>query len=195
MLPFEEGKTYDLVYTDPPWRYDFSPSTETSIEVQYPTMSLEDIKAIQVPAADDCILLLWATAPKLLEALEVMKAWGFTYKTQAVWDKLITGIGYWFRGQHEILLLGTKGSPSPPIPTLRTSSVFKEHRRGHSKKPACVKEWINKSFPNLTKLEMFARGKPQGWDAWGLEVDGKLGEPKTPSLFGSDGSDRDTFTG
>lgn len=56
------------------------------------------------PSEDNAVLYLWATAPKLLEALEVMRAWGFKYKTQAVWDKSWVGMGYWFRGQHEILL-------------------------------------------------------------------------------------------
>lgn len=72
-------------------------------------MKIEDICAMQVPSAADCILYLWATAPLLPEALRVVSAWGFDYKSCAVWDKEVLGMGYWFRGQHEILIVGTKG--------------------------------------------------------------------------------------
>ena len=77
----------------------------------YPTMSLEEIKALDVAAiaADDCVLFLWATAPMLPQALEVMAAWGFAYETQFVWVKDRVGTGYWFRNRHELLLVGVKG--------------------------------------------------------------------------------------
>jgi len=74
------------------------------------------------------VLYLWATAPKLLEAIEVMKAWNFSYKTHAIWDKEKIGMGYWFRGQHELLLVGTKGHFSPPAASLRIPSVIREAR-------------------------------------------------------------------
>src|SRR5208282_644580 len=131
--------TYSVIYADPPWRYDFSKSGSRKIENQYPTMAVEEICALTIPAADNAVLYLWATAPKLLWALAVMKAWGFTYKTQAVWDKEIAGMGYWFRGQHEILLVGTKGRFSPPPQAERVSSVIRERRSKHSKKPAGVR--------------------------------------------------------
>jgi N6-adenosine-specific RNA methylase IME4 len=99
-----------------------------------------------------------------------MKAWGFTYKTQAVWDKTWVGMGYWFRGQHEILMVGVKGKFSPPIPTLRESSVYREKKGKHSKKPQYFKDLLNRQFPDKTKLELFAREKTEGWDVWGNEV-------------------------
>ena len=92
---------YQIIYADPPWRYDFSKSNSRKIENNYPTMELEEIKDFLIPADRNAVLYLWATAPKLKEALSVMESWGFTYKTHAIWDKEIIGMGYWFRGQHE----------------------------------------------------------------------------------------------
>ena len=161
---------FDVVYADPPWRYGFSKSDSRKIENQYPTMSLAEICALNVPSAKDSVLYLWTTAPKLLEGLEVMKAWGFEYKTQAVWDKEKIGMGYWFRGQHEILLVGTKGKFSPPQQSARTGSVYRFRRGQHSKKPDEVRELISTWFPNASRLEMFCRFPALGWTIWGNEV-------------------------
>lgn len=164
-------KKYQIIYADPPWRYDFCKDNADKVENHYQTMTNEDICKITPPSEDNAVLYLWATAPKLLEALEVMKAWGFKYKTHAVWDKTWVGMGYWFRGQHEILMVGVKGKFSPPIPTLRESSVYKEKKSKHSKKPQYFRELISKQFPQCTKIEMFARAKTPGWDVWGNEVE------------------------
>lgn len=166
---------YDIIYADPPWRYDFSKDNADKIENHYPTMTVADICSIWSTydigeINPNAVLYLWATAPKLLEALQVMKAWGFTYKTQAVWDKEWIGMGYWFRGQHEILLVGTKGKFSPPIPTLRESSVHKEKKGKHSKKPSYYRDLIARQFPDTTKIELFARESVDGWDSWGNQV-------------------------
>lgn len=161
---------YDVIYADPPWRYSFSKSKSRGIENQYPTMTLTEICEMQVPSNKDCVLYLWATAPKLLEALEVMKAWGFTYKTQAVWDKGKIGMGYWFRGQHEILLVGVRGKVSPPEQCLRRSSVFNFKRGKHSKKPDEIRNLIDEWFPKGKKLEMFCRHPKEGWAVYGNEV-------------------------
>jgi len=173
-------QTYQIIYADPPWRYNFSRTTSRSIETKYSTMSLADIKALPIPAADNCILYLWATAPKLLEALAVMAAWGFTYKSHSVWDKKKLGIGYWWRGQHELLLVGTKGKMPPPPPHLRERSVYREKRSEHSKKPEYFRDAIKRAYPDLKKIELFARGDVlpdlfgdsqfDGWDVWGNEV-------------------------
>jgi len=160
---------YNVIYADPPWRYSFSKSDSREIENQYPTMAVEEICALRVPAADNAVLYLWATAPKLLEALAVMKAWGFTYKTNAVWDKEILGMGYWFRGQHEIILVSTKGHFSPPEQSLRISSVFRNRRTAHSKKPDMFRDLIATWFPNAKRIELFARQAASGWDVWGNE--------------------------
>lgn len=117
--------------------------------------------------------ILWATAPKLLEALDVMKSWGFTYKTNAIWDKEIMGMGYWFRGQHELLLVGTKGKFSPPNANVRISSVIKQKRKKHSSKPLEMRVLIDSWYPSKNKLEMFARiPANNNWDVFGNEVNG-----------------------
>ena len=175
-------KKYQIIYADPPWQYDFVAKKENAIESHYPTMTQDELKALQIPTTDNAVLFLWATAPKLLEAIDVLKAWGFTYKTQAVWDKDRTGLGYWFLGQHELLLVGTKGKFSPPEPKHRRSSVFKTYRAKHSKKPATVRMWIADSFPEHTKLELFCRKEDmlfdsdgfEGWDVWGNEVESDI---------------------
>ena len=81
------NKKYQIIMADPPWQYDFSKDNADKIENHYPTMTLKDICDLKVPSDNNCVLYLWATAPKLLEALEVMKSWGFRYKTHAIWDK------------------------------------------------------------------------------------------------------------
>ena len=167
-------KKYQIIYADPPWRYDFSNTKNRKIENKYSTMTLEDIKKLDVPSDNNCVLYLWATAPKLLEALEVMDSWGFTYKTQAVWDKEIMGMGYWFRAQHELLLVGVKGRFPPPLPQHRERSVYSERRTKHSKKPLYYKALITNAFPDCNKIELFARQKTPGWDVWGNEVESDI---------------------
>lgn len=164
-------KKYQILYSDPPWRYEFSPSKNRAVENHYPTMLLEDIKNIKIPSDDNCILYLWATAPKLEEAIEVMNAWGFKYRTCLVWDKKMFGLGRWFRGQHELLLLGLKGKMRTPLPAQRISSVYSERRTKHSKKPDFIRDQIMEWYPQFSKLEMFAREKTEGWDVWGNEVE------------------------
>lgn len=161
---------FDLILADPPWAYEHSKTDSRHLDNQYPTLSVEDICAINPPAADDSVLFLWATTPQLPEALKVMAAWGFTYKSSAVWDKEKIGMGYWFRGQHELLLVGTRGRFSPPDETRRVASVFREKRQGHTTKPDCVRKALEKMFPKVTRLEMFARGKFDGWTTWGNQA-------------------------
>jgi len=164
-----------VLLADPPWQYDFSETTSREIENQYPTATPEEI-ALHLgewgpDLNEDCVLFLWATAPKLREALFVMEAWEFEYKTHAVWDKERLGMGYWFRGQHELLLVGTRGSFSPPDAEDRVSSVFRERRDNkHSKKPMCVYEALEQMFPDATKFEMYQREPREGWLGGGNEL-------------------------
>ncbi len=138
-------------------------------------MELDKICALskEIPFADDCILFLWGTAPKLKESLTVIESWGFEYKTHAIWDKQIIGVVYYFRGQHELLLIGRKGDPGVPIPENRPSSIFSVKRTEHSKKPDIVYDFIEKMYPDGKYLELFARQKHNGrWTIWGNEQDG-----------------------
>ena len=166
-----------LVYADPEWQFEFySPkgSLATSADNHYPTSPLDEIKARDVPsiAADDCVLFLWATVPMLPHALEVMAVWGFQYVSQVAWVKDKVGTGYWFRNQHELLLIGTKGSVPAPAPGTQWPSVINAPVREHSRKPDKFYELIEAYFPTLPKIELNCRGKPRdGWTAWGNEAE------------------------
>lgn len=160
---------YPVLYADPPWRYEHAESESRAIENQYPTMLLDDICALPVSdlATPDAILFLWATSPKLAESMRVIEAWGFTYRTCAVWDKQKIGMGYYFRQQHELLLVATRGSIPAPPPDARPSSVFSESRGEHSAKPAQFAEWIEAMYPTLPRMELFCRSPREGWATWG----------------------------
>lgn len=169
-------KLYNTVYADPPWSYDNKKtggSLKSGASAKYPTLSLAEIKAMQLPLEKDAVLFLWATVPLLPEAFEVMNAWGFQYKTMLTWRKIMSlGMGYWYRGQCEHLLLGTRGK----IKAFRMQVCnFHESKAGeHSSKPAYFRELIDKSVDSMDfplKLELFARGKAaQGWDVYGDQV-------------------------
>lgn len=165
----EIAERYPVIYLDPPWRYDYAESDTRAIENQYPTMSLEEIKAMDMTkvAFDDCVMFMWATSPKLADAFEVLDAWGFSYRTCAVWDKQKIGMGYYFRQQHELLLVAVKGQPPTPAPADRPSSVFSYPRGQHSAKPHEVYEIIEAMYPTLPKIEMFCRTPREGWGVWG----------------------------
>lgn len=186
----ETDLRFGVIYADPPWRYG-NMHPQGTPENHYPTMALDDICDLNVPADDDCVLYLWATAPLLVEGLKVLDAWGFTYKTSAVWDKVSPGIGYWWRGQHEHLLVGVRGKVSPPPARERAASVYREPRREHSRKPDIIRTQIGSWFPDALKLEMFCRYPAPGWHAWGNQVDSSLAslpverfDPNDPELTG-----------
>tara|TARA_Y100000310_G_scaffold5228_1_gene6123 strand:+ start:1448 stop:2455 length:1008 start_codon:yes stop_codon:yes gene_type:complete len=169
--PLPHGR-YRLLYVDPPWRYEYPVSDSRKIENQYPTMSLEAICDLRVPAADDAVLFLWATSPKVAEAMQVIEAWGFTYRTCAVWDKQSIGMGYYFRQQHELLLVAARGSLPTPEPPARPSSVLRVKRGRHSEKPARVYELLEAMYPAFTerdRVELFARAARPRWATWSNE--------------------------
>ena len=168
--PISEAGIYQIVLADPPWKYDHQKAKNRDVENQYPTADLATIKSHNPKTEDNAILFLWDTATKLKEALEVIDAWGFRYVTNAVWDKQKIGMGYWFRGQHELLLVGTKGEPGTVPEHVRGSSVFSEARGQHSQKPESVYRYIEEAFPDRTKLEMYCRTPRKHWAAWGNEA-------------------------
>jgi N6-adenosine-specific RNA methylase IME4 len=166
-------KLYGVIYADPPWSfevYDADSGMQRAAENHYPCMDTDAIAALRVPAADDCVLFLWSTAPHLPEALEVMRAWGFSYRSNLVWRKDRIGLGYWFRNQHELLLVGVRGDVPAPAPADRFSSVIEVPRTEHSAKPDAVAAMIERMFSTVPKLEMFARKARPGWDSQGNEV-------------------------
>lgn len=165
-LPIGE---FDIILADPPWTYEIN--TRGSPDEHYNMMSDTDIQELEVPSAENAILFLWGTAPKLPEALAVMRAWGFEYKTNAVWVKDKIGTGYYFRGQHELLLIGEKGDMPVPEEANRISSVINAPRLEHSKKPDVVYDIIESMYPNRQYLELFARdNKRDNWNSWGSDL-------------------------
>ena len=170
--PVDSKGPFEVLYADPPWRYDHSPQGGDSrkVENHYPTMDLEAIKGLSVPAADDSVLFLWATSPKLVEALKVMEAWGFQYRTCMVWTKDRPGMGYYARQQHELLLIGKRGDLKAPDPEDRPSSLIEAPRGKHSEKPGEVYQLLERMYPLGTKVELFARNERDGWACWGNQV-------------------------
>jgi N6-adenosine-specific RNA methylase IME4 len=136
------SKKFGVILADPPWRFNAYSSDvgllHASADNHYPTCDPETIKALEVAsiAAADSVLFLWATSATLLEALEVMAAWGFAYKSHFVWIKDKIGTGYWIRSRHENLLIGTRGDVPAPAPGTQFDSVFEARRRRHSESPS-----------------------------------------------------------
>lgn len=168
-------KQYNVIYADPAWRFE-PRSRDTGLDRaadnHYPTQATEEIMALPVGtlAATDCVLLLWATAPMISDALRVMRFWGFEYKSQFVWVKPHFGNGYWNRNRHELLLVGTRGNIPCPAPGEQWDSVIEAPAGAHSVKPDKGYELIESYFPSLPKIELNARRARDGWDAWGLEA-------------------------
>ena len=135
-------------------------------------MPLEEICALPVQelATDAAVLFIWTTAPHLVEALQVITAWGFAYKSNICWVKDKIGLGYLVRNQHEHLLIGTRGDISTPPPAQRPPSVINAPRREHSRKPDEAYALMERMYPELPKIELFARHACEGWAAWGNEV-------------------------
>lgn len=161
------AKKFAVVYADPPWRYEFSLTESREIENQYPTMSIEEMMEYKgVPEDKNCLLVMWATAPKLRDALQVLEAWNFRYVTHGVWDKERLGMGYWFRSVHEDLLIAVRGQVSPPEEKLRIPSILREKRDDeHSRKPDMIYDYIESWFPDQEYVELFGRPKVlrPGW--------------------------------
>jgi N6-adenosine-specific RNA methylase IME4 len=171
--PLPQDRKYPIIYADPPWRYEHLPFGPSSVcENFYPTMALEDICALPIAdlATADAVLFLWAPAPLVFQAGSVLDAWGFRYRTNLVWTKDRPGLGFWTRQQHELLLVATFGDPPTPSPHSVPASVINAPRREHSRKPEEAYELIERMYPELPKIELFARSTREGWDAWGNEI-------------------------
>lgn len=171
--PVPEG-VFDVVYADPPWRYDNS-GFPMAAEAQYPTMDTKSIaayrdkdgKEIYEAIADNAVLFLWVTNPLLRDGLEVMDSWGFDYKTNLVWIKKNHTAGFYVFGQHELLLIGTRGTGM--LPVWKPKSIIQGDNVTHSQKPTDVYETIERMYPGHQYLELFARVRRDGWESVGNE--------------------------
>ena len=171
---------YNLISADPPWRYR-NTGTNGAAAKHYPTMSIEELCALPVAdqAADDAVLLLWMTGPLLPEAVRLVNAWGFEFRTSFPWLKVqqsyrgsvvdaapAYGPGFWIRANPESVFLCTRGQVHIPD----TMGALVAHRTRHSAKPEALQSWAESEWPELTdRLEMFARRPRDGWAAFGNE--------------------------
>jgi site-specific DNA-methyltransferase (adenine-specific) len=185
----DEVKKYKIIYADPPWEYEFS-QTHTRAINDYPTMSMDDICNLKVKdiSAEDSVLLMWVTFPKLEQAFPVIKAWGFNYVTNLFsWVKTnpdrsyFWGMGYYTRSNVELCLLAKKGKGVTAL-VHDIHSVVDHQIMKHSKKPPIIRKNIVRLFGDLPRIELFAR-KPdllfdaenyEGWDVWGNEVESDI---------------------
>jgi N6-adenosine-specific RNA methylase IME4 len=183
------ARRYGVIYADPEWRFEvWSRETglDRSADNHYPTSDLAEImtRDVQSIAAEDCVLFLWATGAMLPQALAVMSAWGFAYKTHIVWAKDRTGTGYWVRNRHELLLIGARGDIPAPAMGTQSPSLIEAPVGEHSEKPEAFQAIIESYFPSLPKIELNARRARPGWDVWGNEAPENFGGQTLSAFFG-----------
>ena len=167
-----EPEKYKVIYADPPWKYnDKLIEGYGAADHHYPQMSIAELCALPVKslAMDNSVLFLWTTSPMLEECFSVVSAWGFTYKSSFVWDKVKHNYGHYNSVRHELLLICTRGSCVPQADTLLDSVVELERSDKHSEKPEEFRNIIEMMYPDGKRIELFARIVADGWDRWGLE--------------------------
>jgi N6-adenosine-specific RNA methylase IME4 len=171
---------YSTILADPPWQFQNRTgkvAPEHRRLLRYPTMDLEEIKNLPVGkvSAAKSHLYLWVPNALLKEGLEVMRQWGFTYKTNVVWYKIRKdggpdgrGVGFYFRNVTELILFGVRGSMRTLQPGRTKVNLFSTRKREHSRKPDEIYDIIEDCSPG-PYLELFARFRRKGWDQWGNE--------------------------
>jgi N6-adenosine-specific RNA methylase IME4 len=174
---------FGVIVADPEWRFEVwsANGMDRHAANHYPVSSTQVIASRDVAsiAAEDSVLFLWATAPMLPAALEVMEAWGFAYRTHLIWRKPVPITGFWLRSCHELLLIGTRGRVPAPAPSTQPPSVIEAPRPGpHSTKPEEFLDLIEHHYPTMPKIELNRRGPPRpGWKAWGNEAEDDCADP------------------
>ena len=170
---FTTDKKYRVIYADPPWSYNDKQDTDYygGAEKHYGTMPLDEIAALPIEriAEKNAVLFLWTTNPLIFDSKQIFEAWGFTYKSMFIWDKVKTGMGHYNSVRHEMLLICTRGSCTPDTPRMFDSVQSIERSSNHSEKPQEFREIIETLYAG-EKIELFARVKREGWDVWGNEV-------------------------
>lgn len=166
-----EGE-YHVIVLDPPWRYDggelaHDPDGFRGV-VDYPTMSLEEIASIELPAAEHCVLWFWTTHRFMRHALDMLEAWGFEEKAILTWVKDRMGIGRWLRSKSEFCVMAVKGSP--PVNLTNQTTVLEAPLREHSRKPDEFYAMVDELCVGR-KLDYFSRQKRDGWDQYGNDVE------------------------
>lgn len=169
------SKKYNVILADPPWKYDHDMPTGHRSTDHYPSMELDELKELGVPAMVDetaCVLFMWATGPKLDWAIALGQAWGFKYSQVAfVWDKQRVIPGCYTVTECEfVLVFKKKRVKLPKRAKTNVRQFFQEKPREHSRKPEYVQDMIELMYPNTTKIELFARRTREGWDSYGNET-------------------------
>lgn len=178
VAPLPAGK-YRVIYADPPWQYSDTREglkgySASAAEDQYPTMSVSQLAALEVGelAGADAVLFCWATFPLLPDALEVVRAWGFKYKTAFVWQKGRANFGHYHDASAELLLVCTRGSGVPDSDKRESQVQSVKHPGKHSEKPEEFRALIERLYTRGPRIELFRRGAaPKGWKVWGNEAD------------------------
>ena len=162
-------KKYKTIYADPPWNEQGGGKIKRGADRHYSLMKTDEIKNLNVSsiADDNCWIFLWVTNNFLKDGIDVLESWSFRYVTNFVWAKDRFGIGYYFRGQHELCLFGVKGNLKPI--KRNVPSIIYARRTKHSKKPDVIRDMIF-DMSHAPRIELFAREKATGWDAWGNEI-------------------------
>lgn len=184
-IPFPDKK-YKIIYADPPWPFKARSMLTTNTPMMdpkgaqkpYPIMEIKEIIALPVAslADTDCALFMWVVAMYIPDALKIADAWGFKYKTVAfVWEKNVNGKpkpnpGMYTMQSTEFCFLFTKGAMTKYFKTRNVKQLVQAEKRGHSVKPEDVRVRIDDLFGDLPRIELFARRRYEGWDAWGNEV-------------------------
>ena len=176
-------KKYQIIVVDPPWEYKASDCIAKKSclsgehQEHYKYMTLEELHKLPINNITDknCLLFMWTTNPKLNEAIPLGEKWGFKYSTVAfVWDKQRLNPGYYTMSQVELCLVFRKGNIPKPRGTRNVRQFLSEMRREHSRKPDTIRNRITEMFPTQDKVELFAREKTDGWDAWGNDVESDI---------------------
>jgi len=188
----DEPKKYNVIYADPAWKYNRGVHQETfpkrkqtrdERELPYDTMSIEQMKQLNIKSISesDCACFMWVTDSHLKQGIELMETWGFKYKTIVfIWKKVTNKgntcatVGAWTMKNCEICILGTKGNMLKHKVSNNTFQLIEAERTINSKKPNEIRDRINAIFPNIPKIELFAREKNEGWDVWGNEVESSV---------------------
>jgi N6-adenosine-specific RNA methylase IME4 len=175
-------RDYGTILADPPWQFKNRTgkvAPEHKRLSRYSTMTLQEIKNIPVwyVMSRQSHLYLWVPNALLKEGLEVMEAWGFEYKTNIIWHKIRMdgepdgrGVGFYFRNTTEVVLFGVRGKLRTLAPGRSQVNIIKSRKREHSRKPDELYDLIEACSPG-PYLELFARGKHEGWDQWGEEAE------------------------
>lgn len=167
---------YRILYADPPWQYaDKGLDDYGHAERHYNTMSIDDLclmgERLKPIVADNAVLFMWVTSPLLEDCFEVIKAWGFFYKTSFIWDKVKHNFGHYNSVRHELLLVCTRGSCTPDNLKLFDSVQTIERTGKHSEKPEEFRTIIDTLYTDGKRLELFSRKETDNWSVWGDEMD------------------------